>query len=107
LLPIRPKWSQHEGFRLWEGLSRPYQRFVLDASLLDASPVASWVARLAGPAARSGPIAIRRESACPMEAVSANFLTAVELWWMIEANTCKIQQPIGIKNEELGIISNE
>ena len=75
--------------------------------LRNMSTAASWVARLAGPAARSGPIASRRESSCPMEAVSANFLTAVELWWMIEANTCRIQQPIGIKNEKLGIISNE
>jgi hypothetical protein len=47
---------------------------------------ASWMARLAGPAARSESIASRRESACRMEAVSANFLTAVELWWMIEAD---------------------
>ncbi len=75
--------------------------------LRNMSTAASWMARLAGPAARSGPIASRWESDCPMETVSANFLTAVELWWMIEANTCKIQQPIGTKNEKLGIISNE
>ncbi len=65
------------------------------------------MARLAGPAARSGPIASSRESACPMQAVSANFLTAVELWWMIEANARRIQQRIGIKNEKSEIISNE
>ncbi len=68
---------------------------------------ARWVAWLAGPAARSGPIAGRRESACPMEAVSTNFLTAAELWWMIEANPCRIMEQIGIKNKKLEIISNE
>ena len=46
--------------------------------LRNMSAAASWVTRLAGLAARSGPIASLRESAC-MEAVSANFLTAVEL----------------------------
>jgi hypothetical protein len=55
---------------------------------------ASWVARLAGPAARSG-LAARLRAAGnqpALEAVSAKFLAALELWWMIEANVCRIQK---------------